>query len=661
MPYSYVTFTGDGSDTTYSFAGISQMFPNTFLSYLSQLDVYLNGVLQTPTTDWSVTDVTNKIITFVDPPNDGDTIKITRDTKKDALLHSFSSGSIITANDLNNNTRQIFYITQEIADSLGNSVSITPAGDKWDFEGLPTYNGAPAVEASGFTTLAQVTSLLAGATVGIFDEVDSFKFNGDGTTAAFDLTGITKAGLTADALIVQVNGIIQDPDVFTPTHTPAGSIGNGDRTSVYRKIVLPYTLFQASIGGIVGGSPPSDGSDSGMHIDPPVVVGNVSTIRIHQLDEGEVCSDWGIDQVTGFTGGAATFRLTVKEQSGNLEDGSTQIVMADIADPPNTFGNTFGDTGTCMPVLSSGNGELYIRGTFSTAVTSLAAGLVHIWLKIESPNHNAVTSVTVSGSADEANSDKYSLSYVSGVPRVTFNTAPADDSIIIVRVLSGTFQGYIEDGDIGNDQLADDSVSLSKINVGAGVDNRILVFDTLGDPAAEVATAALISDFDAAVRTSRVDQMTLAAADINVNSNKITNLAVGTLSTDAVTKGQLDAVAASTGITIARSSHNIGSVSSATPIPIAYPSGFTTYPKMVFVRLMSASSLAYGAVSGFSTEANAFYTDSGTVDPRALDLTDYSNGGTKATVQIEVTGTTTGISIKRNNTALTWAEVTWIK
>ncbi|VTU32353.1 hypothetical protein H4CHR_02994 [Variovorax sp. PBS-H4] len=55
-------------------------------------------------------------------------------------------------------------------------------------------------------------------------------------------------------------------------------------------------------------------------------------------------------------------------------------------------------------------------------------------------------------------------------------------------------------------------------------------------------TAATISDFDAQVRTSRLDQMAAPTADVALNGRKITGLADGTSATDAVTKQQLDAV-----------------------------------------------------------------------------------------------------------------------
>jgi hypothetical protein len=52
-------------------------------------------------------------------------------------------------------------------------------------------------------------------------------------------------------------------------------------------------------------------------------------------------------------------------------------------------------------------------------------------------------------------------------------------------------------------------------------------------------TASRISDFDTQVRTSRLDQMAIPTADLNLNAKKLTNIADGIANTDAASYGQL--------------------------------------------------------------------------------------------------------------------------
>lgn len=53
-------------------------------------------------------------------------------------------------------------------------------------------------------------------------------------------------------------------------------------------------------------------------------------------------------------------------------------------------------------------------------------------------------------------------------------------------------------------------------------------------------TASTISDFNTAVQTSRLDQLSAPTASVSLNSQKITNLATPTLDSDAATKGYVD-------------------------------------------------------------------------------------------------------------------------
>jgi hypothetical protein len=68
--------------------------------------------------------------------------------------------------------------------------------------------------------------------------------------------------------------------------------------------------------------------------------------------------------------------------------------------------------------------------------------------------------------------------------------------------------------------------------------------------------AATISDFDAQVRTSRLDQMAAPTGSVSLNSQKITNLATPTADNDAVNKSYADALIAT--------GNNKGSVRAAT-------------------------------------------------------------------------------------------------
>ncbi len=125
---------------------------------------------------------------------------------------------------------------------------------------------------------------------------------------------------------------------------------------------------------------------------------------------------------------------------------------------------------------------------------------------------------------------------------ISFGEAPADGAEIEVIVIEAIVLTKLDAGAIDDeDMIADDVINEDHINVGAGDDKRILISDTDGDMTARTAVHTDISDFDAGVRTNRLDQMAAPTAAVDVNSQKLTNVAAGTVSTDGVNKGQLDA------------------------------------------------------------------------------------------------------------------------
>jgi hypothetical protein len=74
-------------------------------------------------------------------------------------------------------------------------------------------------------------------------------------------------------------------------------------------------------------------------------------------------------------------------------------------------------------------------------------------------------------------------------------------------------------------------------------DKRIKVYDAVATAwkyASGPFYASEVVDFDTQVRTNRLDQMTAPTASVSLNSQKITNLATPTASTDAATKGYVD-------------------------------------------------------------------------------------------------------------------------
>jgi hypothetical protein len=109
------------TSNTYTGNGSNKLFSITF-PYLdtSDIDVYLNGVLQTITTQYTFANATT--VEFVAAPANGAVILLDRSTDDQTLQATFFPGSSIKANDLNFNFDQVLYLAQETA-NISNAAS----------------------------------------------------------------------------------------------------------------------------------------------------------------------------------------------------------------------------------------------------------------------------------------------------------------------------------------------------------------------------------------------------------------------------------------------------------------------------------------------------------------------------------------------------------
>lgn len=95
--------------------------------------------------------------------------------------------------------------------------------------------------------------------------------------------------------------------------------------------------------------------------------------------------------------------------------------------------------------------------------------------------------------------------------------------------------------------LSADRLATSGVSAGTTVIPNSITVDNKGRITAIAGgsiPAANVSGFDTQVHTNRLDQMTAPTASVSFNSQKITNLATPTLSTDAASKGYVDGYAA---------------------------------------------------------------------------------------------------------------------
>ena len=146
MAYSYVTYTGDGSTQIYT-------VPFPFIKQ-EDIHVFLDAEeVPAERIEW----LSESSIKFDMPPEQGAVIRIRRDTDKEEAMVDFHDGSVLSEEDLDQNTRQLLFIAQEAYDALEGSPTIDN-DNKWDMRGLPVKNVGPAEDLDDAVTYRQYST-----------------------------------------------------------------------------------------------------------------------------------------------------------------------------------------------------------------------------------------------------------------------------------------------------------------------------------------------------------------------------------------------------------------------------------------------------------------------------------------------------------------------
>jgi hypothetical protein len=198
------------TQNNYTGNGSNKLFSITF-PYLdtADIDVFLNGTLQTVTTQYTFANATT--IEFVAAPANGAAVRIDRSTDDSALAATFFPGSSIKAADLNADFDQTLYVVQEINNKAvklddplyvnktyidnADALKVTKAGD--------SMSGILAMGTNKITGLGNPTNAQDAATKTYVDAADALKVAkaGDSMTGplAMGTNKVTGMGNPTDA------------------------------------------------------------------------------------------------------------------------------------------------------------------------------------------------------------------------------------------------------------------------------------------------------------------------------------------------------------------------------------------------------------------------------------------------------------------------------
>jgi hypothetical protein len=134
MAYSYIEYVGDGSTDSFS-------IPFPYMDS-AEVSVFVDGV-----EDTGATFLSSGLIQTSSTPATGTVVRVSRSTNITSRAVDFSSGSVLTEEDLDQSNIQVFYAAQEAIDTAGESIFKTADG-KFDAQSRVIKNVADPVNAN---------------------------------------------------------------------------------------------------------------------------------------------------------------------------------------------------------------------------------------------------------------------------------------------------------------------------------------------------------------------------------------------------------------------------------------------------------------------------------------------------------------------------------
>lgn len=121
MPLAYKEVTSNGQsnqDLTFTFDYLEA----------THISVYVDGTLKTYQTHWNLPDANRIEFASGQHPASGAVIRIERNTPSTTRIVDFQDGSVLSEKDLDDSARQIFFISQEAADTANDAVIVDTDG-----------------------------------------------------------------------------------------------------------------------------------------------------------------------------------------------------------------------------------------------------------------------------------------------------------------------------------------------------------------------------------------------------------------------------------------------------------------------------------------------------------------------------------------------------
>ncbi len=373
MANSFVRYTGDNSTTSYS-------IPFSYRA-TSDLTVTLSGVV---TTAFSLNSA-GTTLTFNSAPAQDAAIEIRRRTSQTTKLVDYASGSVLTENDLDTDSDQAFFMSQEAIDDAGDVIKIDSANFQWDTQNKRLTNVADPVDNTDAVNKQFISTNLPNITTvsGISADVTTVAgISADVTAVANDATDIGTVATNMPSITTvatNINDVIKVADDLNEAISEVETVANDLNEATSEIEVVANNIVNVNTVGTI-------------NADVTTVANNETDIQtLADLEDGTVTTN-GLSTLAGLnTEIQGVYNIRTNVTNVDTNSANVNLVAGQIS-PTNN-----------VSAVSAVATEIGTLGALGTEITNLnnirtdISGVNTISAEVTAVNNNSTNINTVAG------------------------------------------------------------------------------------------------------------------------------------------------------------------------------------------------------------------------------------------------------------------------
>jgi hypothetical protein len=384
MANSFVRYTGNNSTTSYS-------IPFSYRA-TSDLTVTLSGVVTTAYTLNSA----GTTLTFTTAPAQDVAIEIRRRTSQGTKLVDYASGSVLTENDLDTDSDQAFFMSQEAIDDAGDVIKVSNTNFQWDVQNKRLTNVADPVDNTDAVNKQFISNNIPNinTVAGISTDVtDVANIASDVTAVANDATDIGTVATniaSVNTVATNINDVIAVANDLAEAVSEVETVANDLNEATSEIDTVATNIANVNT---VGTNIANVNTVAGINADVTTVAGNDTDISTVAGISANVTSVAGISANVTSVANDATDIGTVATDIANVNTVATNVANVNTVAGNNTNINTVAGNNANITTVAGNNANITtVAGINSdvTTVSGISADVTSV--ANNSSNINAVAS-----------------------------------------------------------------------------------------------------------------------------------------------------------------------------------------------------------------------------------------------------------------------------